>query len=460
MKCEFSAIILASGKSNRFKYGNKLKLMLNGKKVVEYVMDEIKKSKRFKEILIVSSYDEILLLGRQKGIIPIKNIYDNEGISSSIKLGVENSNYNYMFFVADQPYINEALINKLIDKFDGEHIIVPTYNGELKNPVIFPYEFKNELLKLKGDIGGKKIITSNEEKVKKVKVDDEKYFKDIDTAQDYYKMEKIVIVRGAGDIATGVIQKLFRAGFKVLSLEKSNPSSIRRTVSLSQCMYDDEASVEDMIAKKISKVEDAFSAWNEGKIPVLDDQNCMVLNSIKPIALVDAIIAKKNLGTNKNMAPITIGLGPGFTAPTDVDIVIETFRGHDLGRLIFKGRALDDTRTPGKIDGVSLDRVIYSNASGKFKSLRKIGDKVQKDEIIAEIIDNEKVATIKSKINGILRGIIQDGFLVTPNFKVADVDPRIDEQKNCFTISDKARSIGGAVLEAIIYLERMNLSEK
>jgi len=461
MKDKFTAIILASGASKRFKYGNKLMLKYRGKNIIEYTMDEVKKSERFKEILVVSSHDEILDLAKDKGLKSIKNEMSKEGISSSIRLGVSNSDDNYMFFVGDQPNIDVKLINKLLDEFDGENIIVPTSKGELKSPVIFPNEFKQDLLNLKGDIGGKALIIVNKRMVKKVEIENEDYFKDIDTIEDLYDMEKIIIVRGAGDIATGIIQKLWRTGFKVLALEIKNPSSIRRKVSLCQCMYDGEASVEDMVSKNISKLEEAWETWDEGKIPVLNDEKCLCLKEIKPFVLVDAILAKKNLGTNPSMAPITIGVGPGFCAPEDVDVVVETNRGHDIGRLIFDGMAEENTGIPGEIFGVSADRVIYSKEGGYFKPIRQIGDLVKKGEIIGEIYrDDTLIEKALSKIDGVLRGIIQDGYLVSSNFKIADVDPRVSEVKNCFTISDKARCVGGAVLEAILYLERKKFNEK
>ncbi len=462
MKFEFTAIILASGFSKRFKYGNKLIFKYEGKPIVEHVMDAIKKCKRFKDIILVSSYDDILDLAKIKGFIFIKNIYHNEGIASSIRLGVENSkDTNYMFFVGDQPGLDENLINKLLENFNGEDITVPVFNGEFKNPVIFPNKFKSKLLDLKGDIGGRVLIKECTDKVKEVKILEERYFKDIDTVEDYYEMERLIVIRGAGDIATGVIQKLLRAGFKVIAMETRFPSAIRRSVSLCQCMYDGEATVEDIVSKRIDNIEEAWEVLQRGKVPVLNDEECVSLNAIRPMALIDAILAKKNLGTNRNMAPITIGLGPGFCAKEDVDVVIETNRGHDLGKLIFDGPAKENTGFPGEICGVSLDRVIYATSMGTFKPARQIGDIVKKDEVIGEVIYNNKTAEIvRSKLDGVLRGIIQDGFLVKPELKIADVDPRMSEKKNCFSISDKARCIGGAVLEALIYLERRKFVEK
>lgn len=177
------------------------------------------------------------------------------------------------------------------------------------------------------------------------------------------------------------------------------------------------------------------------------DEKGEIIKKIKPNVVVDSIIAKKNLGTTKEMAPITIALGDGFEAGKDVDIVVETMRGHNLGRVITSGRAMKNTGIPGEIKGVSKDRVIYSLANGIFSSVKKIGDTVQKDEIIGYVGDVE----IRGKISGVLRGIIRDGYEVTKNMKIGDIDPRIEEKNNCFTISDKARSLGGAVLRAIMF---------
>mgnify|MGYP002519517627 CR=1 FL=1 len=174
------------------------------------------------------------------------------------------------------------------------------------------------------------------------------------------------------------------------------------------------------------------------------------IENLKPLAVVDAILAKKNLGTNKNMAPITIGLGPGFCASKDVDIVIETMRGHNLGRIIEKGYAKENTGIPGEINGVSKERVIYSPINGTILNVREIGDIVKKGEIIAYIDDTE----IKASIDGVLRGIIRNKSKVKSNLKIADIDPREEEVKNSFTISDKARTIAGGVLEAILYLKQ------
>lgn len=256
-----------------------------------------------------------------------------------------------------------------------------------------------------------------------------------------------VVIRGGGDLATGVAEVLYQSGFKILILDIEKPSSIRRSVCFSEAIYEGVTKVENIICKKVENENDIEKCWNEKIIPVMVDEKGEIIKKIKPDVVVDSIIAKKNLGTTKDMAPITIALGDGFEAGKDVDIVVETMRGHNLGRVITSGRAMKNTGIPGEIKGVSKDRVIYSLANGIFSSVKKIGDTVQKDEIIGYVGDVE----IRGKISGVLRGIIREGYEVTENMKIGDIDPRIEEKNNCFTISDKARSLGGAVLKSIMF---------
>lgn len=261
--------------------------------------------------------------------------------------------------------------------------------------------------------------------------------------------EEIVIVRGGGDIASGTIQKLFRSGFKVLVLEVEKPTSIRRKVCFSEAIYDGEIIIEGLKCVVVGTLDEIKEAWKLDIIPIVIDLNGKFINLIKPDIVVDAILAKKNLGTNMNMAPITIALGPGFEAGKDVDIVIETMRGHDLGRLIFKGMAMKNTGVPGNIEGYSKERVIYSPCGGVIKNINEIGSIVKAGETIAYVDDIE----IKATIAGVLRGLLRDESIVFKGLKIADIDPRLGQQKNCNTISDKARNIAGAVLEGILLIK-------
>ncbi len=262
--------------------------------------------------------------------------------------------------------------------------------------------------------------------------------------------DDIVIVRGGGDIASGAIQKLYRSGFKVLVLETETPSAIRRKVAFCEAVYEKEIEIEGIKARLVANDEEIQECWNSDIVPVMIDSRGKVIERLKPLAVVDGILAKQNFGTKRSMAPITIALGPGFSAPEDVDIVIETMRGHNLSRIIEEGRASENTGVPGVIAGFGIERVIYSDYSGIITNIEKIGNVVEKGDIIAVVGDNE----IYASISGVLRGIIRDGYKVKKGLKIADIDPRISEKDNCFTISDKARNIGGAVLESILYLKK------
>jgi len=263
-----------------------------------------------------------------------------------------------------------------------------------------------------------------------------------------------IFVRGGGDIATGTIHKLYRSGYPVLILEIENPSAIRRQVAFSEAVYDGESQIEGVTCVRVSSFEEAKTAIKEDKIPLLIDARCDILKKVKPWAVVDGILAKKNLGTNRAMAKKTIGLGPGFVAGKDVDIVVETMRGHNLGRIIEEGMATPNTGIPGVIAGYGKERVLHAECAGRLYGKVKIGDTVEKNQVIAVIRDGENEVEVKASLTGLVRGLIRDGYAVTKGFKIADIDPRQSEYKNCFTISDKARCIAGAVLEGLLYLEK------
>lgn len=264
---------------------------------------------------------------------------------------------------------------------------------------------------------------------------------------------QLIIVRGGGDIATGTIHKLHRCGFPVLILETGYPSAIRRHVAFSEAVYDGVSQVENTTCIKVKDYEEAKSVFAQGDVALLIDPDCKVLETVRPWALIDGILAKKNLGTNREMADKTIALGPGFCAGKDVDLVIETMRGHNLGRIIGNGCALPNTGVPGNIAGFGAERVIHSPAKGIFRGLCQIGDKVKKDQPIGIVVTGQGEETVPASLDGILRGLIRSGYPVTKGFKIADIDPRESEFENCFTISDKARCIAGAVLEGLLYLE-------
>ena len=267
-------------------------------------------------------------------------------------------------------------------------------------------------------------------------------------------MKDLIIVRGGGDLATGTIYKLKKSGFPVLILEIENPSAIRRNVAFSEAVYQGAQTVEDITCYLANSLEQAEEYLQEDKLTMLVDPSGEAIRKLEPMALVDAILAKRNHGTSRDMAPITVAMGPGFTAGEDVDAVVETKRGHNLGRVIWNGSAAPNTGVPGLIGGYGKERVMHSPAKGVLRNVKKITDTVRKGEVIAVIETAEGTVPVEATLDGILRGLIRDGYPVTKGFKVADIDPRVEEYNNCFTISDKARCIAGGVLEAVLQLKK------
>ena len=319
------------------------------------------------------------------------------------------------------------------------------------------------------------------------------------------KENLLIICRGAGDLATGIIHRLHRAGHRVIALETDYPAAIRRQVSFCEAVYDGSAAVEGVTARLVPVLTDAkndtesateiateadvetdtetYSGVNDtptaniasekwdrsaieavleaGEVPLLIDPTGESIALLKPDVVIDAIIAKRNLGTTINMAPLVIGVGPGFTAGQDVHLVIESMRGHNLARIITDGMAQPNTGVPGNIAGFTSERVIHAPAAGYIHDVRKIGDIVQKGDEIARIYPDKgsydnalsEYVPVNATITGIIRGLIREGYYFKKGFKIADIDPRESELTNCFTISDKARSIAGSVLEAVSAFE-------
>lgn len=275
------------------------------------------------------------------------------------------------------------------------------------------------------------------------------------------KKKDLIVVRGAGDLATGTIHRLKKAGFRLLVLEAEHPAAIRRQVALNEAVYAGSARVEDVeavrmdvdLAEKKNRKElleqEMERIWKKDGVPVLVDPAGLSIAALRPAVVVDAILAKKNLGTTKEMAPLVIALGPGFTAGEDVDVVIETKRGHNLGRVIRSGSAVPNTGIPGIIGGYGKERVMHAQAEGILRNVASIGDIVEARAVIAEIETENGTVPVEASLSGLLRGLIRDGYPVTKGFKIADIDPRKEELQNCFTISDKARCIAGSVLEVI-----------
>ena len=258
---------------------------------------------------------------------------------------------------------------------------------------------------------------------------------------------RLVVLRGGGDIASGIAHRLKRSGFEVVILDILKPLCIRRKVSFSESVYSGVKVIEGIKGILVNNLDEIYDELNRSNIPVYIDEKGEIIEELKPDIVIDAIMAKESLGTNKDMAPVTIGIGPGFEAGLDVDFVIESNRGHDLGRVIEYGRAADNTGLPGVIMGYSDERIIRANASGNIKHFKQLGDLVKEGELISKIDES----TINAKISGMIRGLIKEGTPVEKGLKIGDIDPRgynVDPD----TISDKVRAIAGGVLEAILYI--------
>jgi len=259
-----------------------------------------------------------------------------------------------------------------------------------------------------------------------------------------------VLIKGAGDLATGIAYRLRKAGYEILMTERSVPTTVRRTVAFSRAVYDGMAEVEGIRGILVSDIEAVETAQRAGDIPVIVDEKAEIGQKYHPEVIVDAIIAKTNLGTVMEDAPLVIGVGPGFVARTDCHAVIETMRGHNLGKVIWEGSAFPNTGIPGEIGGYTTERILRASAQGEFRPLAQIGDKVEKCQVVAYSGEEEVLA----QMSGIVRGMLQPGVIVTKGMKCGDIDARC-EIEHCFTISDKARSIGGGVLEVIVGFEHI-----
>ena len=255
----------------------------------------------------------------------------------------------------------------------------------------------------------------------------------------------VIVIRGGGDIGTGVAIRLFNSGFEVVITEIKNPRAIRREVAFATAVYNGRVTVEGIKGIKADTVRDVSNLLREDNIPVVVDPECSIADELSAGVVVDALLTKKNRGKSMDMAPLTIGLGPGFKAGRDVHIVIETNRGHNLGRVIREGYAQPNTGIPEIVDGYGEERVLRAPCDGQIKNVLNIGDQVKTDETVCFVGESE----VRSAISGVVRGIIMDGMEVTRGLKIGDVDPR-GIREYCFSVSDKARAIGGGVLEAIL----------
>ncbi len=258
--------------------------------------------------------------------------------------------------------------------------------------------------------------------------------------------DRLILVKGAGDLGTGVAWRLHRVGFPIVVTELAQPLAVRRTVAFSTAADVGTITIEGITAQRADSAEEARTLIAAGRVPVLIDPETEALGALHPAVLVDAVMAKRNTGTRIDQAPLVIALGPGFTPGLDCHAVVETNRGHHLGRVSWNRPSEPDTGVPGEVGGKSADRVLRAPRNGAHAPVRQIGDKVRTGETIATVDG----APVLAPFDGILRGLVREGLIVNSGMKIGDVDPRA-EREACFTISDKALAVGGGVLEAILF---------
>lgn len=437
---------------------NKLSLEISGLPMLQHVVNTAKKA-HFHEIILVHSKTTQLPEGNLRFVL---NEEPQLGISRSISLGVEAADPSaegFVFLMGDQPFLTVETLKQIKHRFvkNAMRIVVPVFNGKKGSPVFFPAFLKGEFLKLTGDLGGRQIMDHHDELIVYETISSETEGQDIDTKEEYaaHSPGLTVLVRGAGDLATGVIHTLYRRGFKVIVTETDNPSCIRTEVAFASCVHEGRKAVEGVTAVHILSADDIEDALSKDLVPVLIDPDLKSLKTVRPDVLIDAVIAKRNTGLSKDLAPLVIALGPGFTAGEDCHLVIETMRGPDLGRIISKGSALPNTGVPGMIENEAEKRVIHSPADGKLRRMKRPGDLVEEGDIIALVDD----VPVYSKLKGTLRGLIYNEFEVTKGLKIADVDPRLDPAL-ATTISDKANRLGQAVVRAIRLVQKRQAKDR
>ena len=255
----------------------------------------------------------------------------------------------------------------------------------------------------------------------------------------------IVIVRGGGDVATGAAARLHRAGFAVVVTEIEMPLAVRRLVAFAEAIYAGETSVEEIQARRVDDVEGVKRALSGGVVPVIVDPTAEIRQALKPLALIDGRMVKRPSDLPLEAAPMIIGLGPGLTAGVDCHAVVETNRGHHMGRVFWEGSAQDDTGIPEKVAGHDVDRVLRAPASGRFKGMQSLASVVAKGTAVGKVGG----VPVHASFTGALRGLLHSGLHVEIGAKVGDLDPRCDPMY-CYQISDKSLAVGGGVLEALL----------
>jgi xanthine dehydrogenase accessory factor len=474
-----AALVLAAGESRRLGQP-KLLLPLGPSSVIERVVDACLGSAAERVIVVLGA--EADRVRARLGPRPVTFAFNpdfREGMSASIRQGLAAAGPEaeaVLVVLGDQPLLTAPLIDRLITAYrrTGRGLVFPVVRGTRGHPVLIDGRYREAMLALRGDVGCRAILEAHPEDGWPVPVDDEAPLTDVDTRDDYERVRggleppargvrmgagldrASVLIRGAGEMATGVAHRLARAGVRVLLTEIAAPTAIRRSVAFAEAVYDGEKEVEGLTAVRVTTPAEVEAAWARGQVPVIVDPEALIRTATRPTVVVDATMRKANTGTVRGHAPLVVGLGPGFAAGRDVDLVVETNRGHHLGRVIAAGSAEADTGLPAPVDGITTARVLRAPSAGFLFGARRIGEVVPAGDIVAWVGGQP----VRAEVAGVLRGLVRDGTRVADGTKVGDIDPRA-RPEYCYTISDKARAIAGGVLEAVVgFLARRSRGEE
>ena len=449
------AILLAAGSSRRFG-GDKLRAPYRGLPLVEHALGALASCPGIDETLLVVRPDTPPAQARP-GVRWVPNPRYAEGMGTSLRMGVEAAPADadaYLVALADMPGTTPALVASLLARWAAarDRIVVPVHRGHRGHPVILPARFRPELLALEGDVGARGILRDHADAVEEVPVDDPAVLFDVDLPHDLpwpggsaIGTRENVLVKGAGEQASAIGHRLFRAGYRVAMTDLAQPTAIRRTVSFCSAIYEDAIEIEGV--RGVLHALDDVAALPPGgwdHIAVCVDPEARLVQRWRPDAIVDARILKRNLDNSPEDAGLVIGLGPGLEAGRHVHFVVETNRGHDLGRIIAHGASQADTGEPGEIGGFTHERLVRAPADGVFETVRAIGETLA----VGDVVGTVGGTPVRTRAAGTLRGLLWPGLAVTAGQKLGDVDPRGDARM-CRTLSDKSRTISGGVLEIL-----------
>ena len=444
-----AAIVLAAGRGSRLGGTTPKPLVSLGNQALlcRTLSNYLALASSLDSIIVVLGYgaEEVQAqLPRDQRLKVVINPAWSQGLSSSLRVGVEAlepSVTTVLLGLGDMPWIPPPVLKQILTaSTQGNRLVAPYFQGRRGHPVAFPQRFFAELRSLSGDRGGASLLETHRDELLAIEVEEPGVLRDLDFARDIPAPLPRVVLRGGGDLASGVAHRLYVSGFPVLITELPQPRLLRSSVCFGQAIYAQEVCIEGVIGRFYSRPP---ADWSSA-IPVVVDADASWLQELRPDVLIDARMLKRPDDLHPALAPLVIALGPGLEAGRHCHAIIETERGHSLGKVILQGAAAPDTGIPGQLGGEGERRVLRAPCAGIFTGCCQLGQCVQEDQILGSV-DGQPV---RSRLNGLLRGLIHSGLTVQAREKLGDVDPRTEVDLT--SISDKARAIAGGALEAIM----------